>query len=215
MIAPAALGLSFDDRGNCRSEFLIPLKGGAEAQPFLDRKEGVVYKLFDLRPDGGLGKKLVLSPVGEGWELDIEDASVHETIDKLCLLHEAGAHPTEIIGLLDTGVHLLVKQPQATVIDIGPRERALACGRLSTVLMPGSVVRGELRVFWQRERAWLLGDLHRGNVMQGMDGAPAIIDALIGVIPTPLAGRNPEVASAVREARVRVEGGDDGQMTFL
>jgi len=80
LVDPSTLGIHFDDRGQWTSDFLIPLKGGAEAQPFLDSNHGVVYKLFDLRPDGGLGKKLVLSPGKPQWNLEIEDATALETI---------------------------------------------------------------------------------------------------------------------------------------
>ena len=138
-----------------------------------------------------------------------------ETIEKLCVLHEAGAHPTEIIGLSDAGDHLIVKQPQATVIEVGMKQRAESCGKLSTVLMPSIAIRGELRIFWHDSRAWLLGDLHRGNIMGDADNESTIIDALIGSIPRPFVQQFNEVAAAIRESQNRREGTEDGQLSFL
>ena len=39
---------------------LTALPSGAEAIPYFDKEWGVVYKLFDLRVNGSLGKKIEL-----------------------------------------------------------------------------------------------------------------------------------------------------------
>ncbi len=52
------LGISIDKDGFLESKFLRPLTAGAEAAPFLDEEHKVVYKLFDVRANGSLGKKL-------------------------------------------------------------------------------------------------------------------------------------------------------------
>ncbi|MDB6076353.1 MAG: hypothetical protein JWO82_100, partial [Akkermansiaceae bacterium] len=96
------------------SDFLVPLKPGAEASPYLDRDLHVVYKLFDLRQNGGLGKKMKLQRVdGERFDLVLEDATLPDTLMKLAVLNDAGALPTEIVGLSDTGEYLIAKQPLA------------------------------------------------------------------------------------------------------
>ena len=81
--------------------------------------------------------------------------------------------------------------------------------------MPSIAVRGELRIFWHDSRAWLLGDLHRGNIMEGADNESTIIDALIGSIPRPFVQQFNEVAAAIRESQNRREGTEDGQLSFL
>ena len=49
------------------------LPSGAEASPFLDLENGVVYKLFDLRETGALGKRLSsLEWTGVGWKFECE-----------------------------------------------------------------------------------------------------------------------------------------------
>lgn len=206
------LGLRYDeDGGRWQSEFLNPLKPGAEAIPFLDRERGVVYKLFDLRGAGLLGKKLIAerAPTPAGWEVTLGDSTLFETLQKLTILDEADAHATEIVGLLDTGDHLVVKQPEAVHIPIGPAERAQAAGKLGCVLV--TALRGELRVIWRDESPWFLGDLHPGNVMRDAHGECTIIDALVGTIPRAMIAEIGEIQAAVNEARRRTEGADDGQ----
>lgn len=214
-VDPERLGIDFDEDGLWGTRFLKALPGGAEAQPFLDADRGVVYKLFDLRTGGGLGKKLAVSRAAspEDWEIEVADANLFETIEKLIVLDECGAHPTEIVGLLLTGDHLVVKQPAAEHVPIGPAERARAAGKLGSVLVPSTSIRGELRIIWHSENArpWLLGDLHPGNLMRDADGEMTIIDALIGSIPGELTAENPVIAAAVREARSRASGPDEGQ----
>ncbi|MCP5540353.1 MAG: hypothetical protein H7A53_07565 [Akkermansiaceae bacterium] len=47
--------------------------------------------------------------------------------------------------------------------------------------------------------------------MRDADGEMTIIDALIGSIPGELTAENPVIAAAVREARSRASGPDEGQ----
>ncbi len=208
MISLRALGITHDYEGNLTSSTLRCLTGGPEeAWPFADDARGVVYKLFYLRDSGGLGKKILLE-FGGGFDADLRmlDANLFETLEKLAVLHEAGAHPTEIVGLADTGDYLIVKQPLAQ--PHGPdldADRQIAVEVMKALPVRGGL-RGDLRVFWVSGKAWLLGDLHQGNIMRGADGQPTVIDALIGSIPnTALAGLA-QLDKAVREAREMREG---------
>ena len=71
---------------------------GAEASPFLDKQSQVVYKLFDVRAAGDLGKRIVLEKDSEGnYEIITQNATLQDILDKRLVLHEAGAHPTEIV----------------------------------------------------------------------------------------------------------------------
>lgn len=208
LVSLEALGIGFDDEDHLTSRILRPLTGGAEAKPFADDQRGVVYKLFDLRDSGALGKKILLQ-FGNPWEADVRmvDAVLFETMEKLAVLHEAGAHPTEIIGLADTGDYLIVKQPMAQ--PHGPdldEDRRIAVAAMKALPVRGGIRGGDLRVFWVAGKAWLLGDLHRGNVMRDEDGVPTIIDALIGQVPTSALGSLPALSKAVQEAREMREG---------
>lgn len=208
LVSLEALGIGFDDEDHLTSRILRPLTGGAEAKPFADDQRGVVYKLFDLRDSGALGKKILLH-FGNPWEADVRmvDAVLFETMEKLAVLHEAGAHPTEIIGLADSGDYLIVKQPMAQ--PHGPdldEDRRVAVAVMKALPVRGGIRGGDLRVFWVAGKAWLLGDLHRGNVMRDDDGVPTIIDALIGQVPTSALGSLPALSKAVQEAREMREG---------
>ena len=207
LISLAALGIGFDDEDNLTSEVLRPLTGGAEAKPFADDARGVVYKLFDLRETGALGKRIVLEFSGL-FDADLRtlDANLFETLEKLAVLHEAGAHPTEIVGLAETGDYLIVKQPLAQ--PHGPDlddDRRIAVEAMKGLPVRGGL-RGDVRVFWVSGKAWLLGDLHRGNIMRDADGRPTVIDALLGTIPDAAVNAVAQLSKAVREAREMREG---------
>ena len=86
---------------------LVPLPSGAEASPYYDPDSNAVYKLFDLRPNGSLGKKISLE-INEEQEFEVvlKDAVLRDTLEKLRILNDIGGHPTEIIGLSDNGNYL-------------------------------------------------------------------------------------------------------------
>ena len=201
------LGISLDGERNLISQFLRPLTGGAEAKPFADDVRGVVYKLFDLRETGALGKKIVLEFDGQfSADIRMGDANLFETLEKLAVLHEAGAHPTEIIGLAETGDYLIIKQPLAQ--PHGPdlnADRLMACEAMKALPVRGGL-RGEARLFWIAGKAWLLGDLHQGNIMRDADGQPTVIDALIGSIPVVAEKAIAPLGKAAIEAKEMREG---------
>ena len=101
MIDLAALGITHDADDMLQSATLRPLKTGAEACPFADDQWRLVYKLFPLFRSGGLGKTFEIEPSedGEGYEMSTQDATLLQTMEKLMVLHDAGACPTEIVGL--------------------------------------------------------------------------------------------------------------------
>lgn len=207
LIPLAKLGISQDDDGLWQSDFLRPLKSGAEAMPFADMARGIVYKLYDLRGDGSLGKKLVFrrDPEGE-WEPGLADASIYETIEKLAVLHEAGGLPTEIMGLDDSGSLLLAKQPLAFPYgDDLMTSRVEAALAMNAVLVAAPRMH-EFRVFWCADKAWGLGDLHSGNIMRDAAGAAVVIDALLAEIPRPVMQDCPGLGRSLTTARRRADG---------
>jgi hypothetical protein len=75
-----------------------------------------VFKLFPLHINGGLGKtfEIEADPERSGIVMNVRDAVLAETIEKLIVMHEAGGHPTELVGIDDQGDYLIAKQPLAT-----------------------------------------------------------------------------------------------------
>ena len=228
------LGLTHSDEGFLVSRDLNKLQSGAEAQPYLDDASEVVYKLFDLTPAGSLGMKLHFTPSGEGMEMNKLAARLTDTLEKICLLHEMGAHPTEIVGLAETGDFLIVKQPKARrrpysqglTTDEYRRwfedERHEAIGQIKGVECISRGLREKVVISAVDGNPWGIADLHERNIMLDATGRPTIIDALIGPVPSE-ALRVPAVAESIHRALVwrrtgalpdkdRFDAGDDAEL---
>jgi hypothetical protein len=207
LIPLALLGISHDENGFLSASSLIALKAGAEASPFADYQREVVYKLFDLRATGALGKKIVLEKSEDGsFDLYVRDAVLMETVEKLMILNESGAHPTEIVGLADSGDYLLVKQPLAFPMSDFESDREAAINAMKGIA-PRAPIRQRLAVVWLNGSGWLVGDLHERNIMRNADGQATIIDALVGVIPPGASKALVWLSEALHDARVFRETG--------
>lgn len=213
------LGLRRDEDGMIVSNVLAPLKTGAEASPFADFAGGVVYKLFPLHINGGLGKTFEIERdvESEGIVMSVRDAVLHETIEKLSVMHEAGAHPTELVGIDDQGEYLIAKQPLAEpygdfenlrdlTIALIDRMRPEAVARMRAVPCRSSFKR-PVWVLWCENRPWIMSDLHPGNVMKDAGGKPCIIDALLSPLPSQLIRVDRLIFEAVEDARIWRETG--------
>jgi hypothetical protein len=209
------MGFRHDEDGFLTNDRLIPLPSGAEAQPFLETQSGVVYKLFDLRPNGSLGKKLSYEPNEDGaFELVPCDAVLSDTLDKITTLHDAGAHPSEIAGISHECDYLIVKQPLAQKPSyhqstLAPehreeflKDRARAIENIRGVTCSGGGFRQTTGVIFVHDQPWLVADLHHRNIMRNHEGEPTIIDALIGPVSPAACKAVPELARAVGEARI-------------
>ena len=183
------------------------MKSGAEACPYVDLTVGVVYKLFFLLRNGALGKKLSYE-LNEGgrFECQIEDAVLPDTLTKLITLHDAGAHPTEIVGLSDTGEYLIVKQPLAGPYEVFDADQEEAVKIIKGVPLSCQGFRGRAILIWVNEQPWVVSDLHTGNIMRDSEGRPTIIDALTGAIPPLAYDQIRQVREAVQDARDLREG---------
>lgn len=181
------LGLDQDHDGFVSSGFLQPLTPGAEAQPFLDKEFRTVYKLFDLRPNGSLGKKLLFNFNDEtGFEVDVADATWIDTIEKILILNAGGGLPTELLGLADSYDYLIAKQPLAYPFKDLNQDRERAEHVMRGIYPVGGGLRQHVFVSQIDADYWVIGDLHERNIMRDSNGEPTIIDALAGKV-TPLA----------------------------
>ena len=213
LVSLSGLGLGLDRDGMPTSRFLIPLKTGAEASPFADLEWGVVYKLFPLHSNGGLGKTFEIErdAARTGFSMSVRDAVLAETIEKLMVLHDAGAHPTELVGLDEQGDYLIAKQPLAQSFGDIESERDATIAKIDTA-RPQAIeamravpckagFKRPVWIIWCDERAWVLSDLHPGNVMQDANRQPCIIDALLAPVPPGLISTDRLLAEAVADAR--------------
>jgi hypothetical protein len=118
------------------------------------------------------------------FEIQSRPAELRDTLEKLSVLNEAGAHPTEIVGLSNDGHYLVVKQPLANPYVDFESDRESALKFIHAVSPTATHLRTRVAVIWLAGQVWLVGDLHERNIMQDGDGLPTIIDALIGPAPT-------------------------------
>lgn len=187
LIPLSCFGIQHDRDGFREANELLPMLAGAEACPYYDKSARVVYKLFDLRTNGALGKKLSLVTDGEGGDYYVEtsDAVLKDTLDKLELLNAVGGHPTEIMGLSDDGHYLIAKQPLALPYPEGTflEARTNALDSIKCAMPPGCRLKANVGVIWFDDRAWLAGDFHERNIMIDYDNYPTVIDALVGAVP--------------------------------
>lgn len=131
------------------SDFLTALPSGAEASPFLDEEWNVVYKLFDLRADGSLGKKIALEePESDRFEIQLLPALLIDTLEKLSVLNEAGGHPTEIVGLSSNADFLIAKQPLAFPYKDYQKDREIATKALGGIVPLFTNLERQVAVFW-------------------------------------------------------------------
>lgn len=174
---------------------------GKEASAWLDRENSCVYKFFDLRVDGSLGQKIEFVETGENNpSIEYRDATIFDTVDKLRILHAAGACPTEIVGLTYGGDYLVAKQPLCRDYRNLDDDRNTAAEMMMAVRPTGSY-KAQIWVFWSDHRPWILGDLHKGNIRLLAKGLPTVIDALIGEIPAYLLRNDESLQRAVATAR--------------
>lgn len=200
------LGFDRDDTDFLFTTKLVRLQSGREAMAWLDPESHCVYKLFDTRPTATIGHKLYFQPEEEKCRVCQEEATLDETLNKLCILHEAGACPTEIVGISDNCKYLIVKQPYCLMHEDLQEDREKTLEYIKAVPPTGSFG-PEVWVFWLRQ-AWIISDLHKGNIRRFYDKTPTIIDALIAPIPDDILRSYPRIFKAAVNARSWRETGE-------
>ena len=212
----SALGMTRGEVG-LESSSLTKLKSGKEAEPFLS-SSGVVYKFFDLsRP---LGPKYSFEPNADGeFEMTQRASAIEEIVKKICVLHDAGCHPTEIVGLAERSDYLIVKQPEASpqaysngiasypTKDLFIHDLKRACESMKAVPFVSRGFKEEVFATVVGDQAWIIGDLKFSNIMRDSAKQPTIIDALTGLVTSRAEKEFPLLSKAVTAARRwRIEG---------
>lgn len=203
------LGIESDKDGflTTESALMEPLESGAEAIPYLDKEAKVVYKLFYLRGEASLGKKVKFVAEDEGhreglYSVELDDANLIDTLKKLSLLNAVGGHPTEIVGLSHDCHYLIAKQPLAYEVSDFITDRQQALKLMRAVLPQAGSYRRTVAVVWFDNMAWLIDDLHERNVMIDSNGYPTVIDALVADIPELVVSRCAFLSQAVQDAKL-------------
>jgi hypothetical protein len=204
LIDLAGLGFVENDAECMSSRILGNIGIGREASAWVDRENSSVYKLFDVKMDAedkySIG--LMLQIAGSVDEVEVLQLPAHldHLLEKLCVLHEAGACPTEIAGLSEDGKYLIAKQPRCKAYEDLDQDRQEAIRQMKAVSPKGSYGGNEIWVFCVDSRFWLLSDLHKGNIRRLPAGEPTVIDALIGELPEHYLRHHPKLADAAQMA---------------
>jgi len=207
LVSLESFGFFFNDIHLLASKDVQKLNEGKEASAWLDKSTKCVYKLFDLRANGKLGEKLVLEMRERGeCEAVYHAATLSDTLDKLQLLNAIGACPTEIVGLTTSGDYLIAKQPLCQPYT-NFEESLEEATEFARAVRPKSSFQQPVWVFWARQRPWLLGDLHPGNIRHTANGYGTIIDAHIGVITDEVWKEARSLDSAIQRAKLWRETG--------
>lgn len=138
-------------------------------------------------------------PEEDRYRVEKTEADLRDTLVKLALLNEVGAHPTEIVGLSDEADFLIVKQPVATAAKDPEGKDLEEAIRLTKAVSPRNL-RLSCVVLWLQGDGFIMADLHKNNIMVDHDGFPTIIDALTGSIPPSLMTKLPALQAAVDDA---------------
>jgi hypothetical protein len=117
-----------------------------------------------------------------------------------------GGHPTEVVGLDECGDYLIAKQPLACPFADLELDRATAASRMRAVPCKARFKR-PVWIIWVNDCAWVMSDLHSGNIMREPSGKPCIIDALLAPLPPKMIGANRLLAESVEDARIFRETG--------
>lgn len=202
LIHLGAIGVSLSEEGYFLGKpFLEKLPFGAEACPFRDIENEVVYKLFNLREHGSLGKKIVFDRDEDGiLQPTHSEASLQDTLEKIIVLNRVGALPTEIVGLSYGGEALIVKQPLAFPRGDFDEDRRAAIKAIQGVIPRQGGFRHTAAVIVLEGRSWVVSDLHEFNIMRSFDQKPTIIDALIGEVTPVLRAHHGWLAAAESQA---------------
>lgn len=204
LIDLAELGFIEDDIECMSSRILGNIGVGREASAWVDRENSAVYKLFDVKMSSqdkySIGLKLEITGAVDHVEVRQLPANLDHVLEKLCVLHEAGACPTEIAGLSEDGKYLIAKQPRCKAYENLDDDRQEAVRQMKAVSPKGSYGGNEIWVFHTAGRFWLLSDLHKGNIRRLPDGTPTVIDALVGELPDFYLRDHPKLADAAQMA---------------
>lgn len=198
------LGIFHDEDGFISSRELTPLVSGAEAHPYRDDVNRVVYKLFFMNLNGSIGKKLAIGNYeGVGYEVESRDGVWSDILDKILILNAAGGHLTEIVGLAESGDYIVAKQPLAYPFERFPEDRDAAEQALRGVKPRGGEgLREHIVITHISGEDWMVGDLHERNIMRDSNNEPTIIDALIGRVPPSARKHLPWLADACVDADI-------------
>ncbi len=176
--------------------------GGVEAWAFVAEADGSVYKFYLPREEKRIGSAFGFQP-GDEATLHAEAGlgDYRALLEKLLLIHLLGGMATEVVAVTPEGI-VVAKQSLGEPLPQGDDVSAMLPDGL--IEIPSRFLRANRdhpRLFFHRDRAWLVADLHARNFVRAVDGALRVIDLVAAPWPADLAARDTLMAEWL--ARVR------------
>jgi hypothetical protein len=151
--------------------------GGREASVFSDKKEGVVYKVFDGGDSGSVGIQFGIDDAGQ---LGIVPSTEENILEKIFVINALGGMPTEVFGKTQAG-DIVVKQPLGAYAGFSSlAKRNAAQRRAHLVHVPNSILPSIYTCYYSNIKGvdFLIGDLHSGNYATDKSRVPRFIDLI-------------------------------------
>ncbi|HVU33542.1 MAG TPA: hypothetical protein VHE61_08915 [Opitutaceae bacterium] len=166
--------------------------GGVEAWAFAAEADGSVYKFYLPREEKRIGSAFEFRRGDESLlhaEAGLGD--YRALLEKLLLIDALGGMATEVVAVTPEGI-VVAKQSLGEPLPQGDDVSALLPAGLLEI--PSRFLRANRdhpRLFFHRDRAWLVADLHARNFVRAVDGGLRVIDLVAAPWPTGHAAHDP------------------------
>ena len=159
--------------------------GGVEAWAFASLEDGSVYKFYQPREEKRVGSAFGFRPGDETLLLgEARLGDYRELLEKLLLIHALGGMATEVLAVTPEGI-VVAKQTLGEPLPQGEDMSGVLPAGL--IEIPSRFLRANRdhpRLFFLRDRAFLVADLHARNFVRGIDGGLHVIDLVAAPWPT-------------------------------
>lgn len=165
--------------------------GGVEAWAYAAEEDGSVYKFYLPREEKRIGS---VFGFGAGEEAALLANAVlgdyRGLLEKLWLIHLLGGMATEVVAVTPEGI-LVAKQALGEPLPQGEdMSRSLPEGLIEIPSRFLRANRDHPRLWFHRDEAWLVADLHARNFVRCADGALRTIDLVAAPWPRERVDRN-------------------------
>ncbi len=169
--------------------------GGVEAWAFAATTDGSVYKFYLPREEKRIGSEFGFRPGEETLlQADARLGDYRALLEKLLLIHALGGMATEVVAVTPEGI-LVAKQVLGEPLPQGDdMSRTLPSGLIEIPSRFLRANRDHPRLFFLRDRAFLVADLHARNFVRGSDRGLHVIDLVAAPWPGPAAASESLIA---------------------
>lgn len=178
--------------------------GGVEAWAFVSEADGSVYKFYLPREQKSIGSAFGFRPGDEAvLHADAHLGDYQALLEKLLLIHLLGGMATEVVAITPEGI-VVAKQTLGEPLPQGDDVSGVLPAAL--IEIPSRFLRANRdhpRLFFHRDRAWLVADLHARNFVRAVDGELRVIDLVAAPWPSDYAARDALMSEWL--ARVRAD----------